>query len=85
MKYADISRTHRALKKLEEDKRTGDHNETYWAAHDEFKILLQHALHDAELMQKLTKPQFLRVLAWCTTFRPHEPHTLLTIFSNLAN
>ena len=82
MKYADISRAYRALKKLEENDGVSEH---YWVANDEFKILLQHALHDAELMQKLTKPQFLRVLAWCTTFRPHEPHTLLTIFSNLAN
>ncbi len=83
MKYTDISRAHRALKKLEDQHPVGGGH--YWTAYEAFKVQLRHALRDDELLRKLTKPQLFQVIAWCSTFRPHEPHVMLTIFSKLAD
>ena len=84
MKYADISQEHTALRNRGIAASDSRDTEQYWTAEEAFKISLRHALRDDELMQKLTKPQLLKVLAWCSTFRPHEPHVILTIFSKLS-
>ena len=85
MKYAEISRDHRALKKLAPngvvawtDNGVVAATDHYWTAHEAFKVRLQHALKDDDLAQKLTKPQLFQIIAWCSTFRPHEPHVILS-------
>ena len=88
MKYAEISRDHRALKKLEPDIVAWTENagvlvatDHYWTAHEAFKVRLQHALKDDDLARKLTKPQLFQIIAWCSIFRPYEPHVILSMLA----
>lgn len=84
-KYADLKRDYRALMKLadqavESRGRTGDE---YWLAQEAFKVKLQNLMLDDEAMQKLPKSGLLHVIAWCSTYRPFEPHVILTMLSRL--
>jgi len=84
MKYADISREHRALKKIPYNESDTTRNDFFWTARANFKIRLQHALRDDELLRKLTKPQLLLVIAWCSSYRPFEPHVILSYLAKLT-
>jgi len=71
MKYADLSREHRKLKKLRAS------SPEYWAALSEFKGSLKEAVYDVELMQSVNKRHLLQIIAWCSGYRPMEPHVVL--------
>jgi len=78
MKYADLSREHRALLKLD----SWDSSNKYWVAVEAFKVQLRIALRDDVLMQKLTKQQLIQVIAWSSSYRPFEPHVILSTISS---
>lgn len=80
MKYSDLSKRHRALKAL--DRTNSD--DAFWTAHAEFKHELGHAIRDEGLLRKMTKPQLIQLIAWCGTFRPAEPHVVLSKIGKLA-
>ena len=80
MKYDELYKEHRQLLELA----NGD-QDTYWESHEAFKRSLQTALQDDKLLLSLNSQQLIQFLAWCSGFRPREPHTILSIFSLLAN
>lgn len=88
MKYSEISREYRALEKIggnaEERDHRGVSNDLFWTRHKAFKVRLGVALRDGECLRKMTKTQFIQFIAWCTTFRPNEPHVILTCLARLA-
>lgn len=84
MKYTEISKAHRDLKKVPYDETNGSKNDAYWTAQEAFKVQLKHAMQDDELLRKLTKPQLVQMIAWCSSYRPIEPHVVLSILSKLA-
>lgn len=86
MKYSEISKEHRALEKMDRHETTDAlaNDDKFWTAHEAFKVRLKHALRDEECMRKM-KPQFIQFVAWCTSFRPNEPHVILTCLARLAN
>ena len=75
-----VEEEHRQLLELA----NGD-QDTYWKAQETFKKTLQTALRDDTLILSLNTLQLIRFLSWCSGHRPHEPHVILTIFSQLAN
>lgn len=85
MKYADLSKAHRDLKKVPYDDNDSSKNDDYWAAQEAFKLKLKEAMRNDELLKKLTRPQLLKVCAWCSTYRPLEPHVCLATLGRLAS
>ena len=84
MKYADLIKEHKALKVLEKKPSTTamPHSSEFWGAHDAFKVHLRDALKDDEFVPDLYADHLLRFISWCSTYRPYEPHTILTMLSS---
>ena len=80
MNYNDFYNEHRNLLELA----NGD-QDIYWKAHDTFKQFLKTAVRNDEFILSLDAQQLIQFLAWCSSYRPQEPHVILTIFSQLAN
>ena len=87
MKYSDISKEHRALEKMDRHKTTDSlaNDDKFWAAHEAFKIRLRDALWNEDFVRSLNCKHLLQFIALCTTFRPYEPHVMLTCLSSYVN
>jgi hypothetical protein len=72
--YAKLNAIARRLTKAEEDN-------DYDAIREEFQVALRIALDDDRAVLKFSKNQLLQFVAWCSSYRPCEPHAILTSLS----
>ena len=83
MTYAELSREQRKLVAMEPDGNVSENK--YWEAEEAFKAKMRIVLADEALLRSLNKRPLLRVLAWCSKYRPIAPHAVLSTFSKLAD
>jgi hypothetical protein len=85
MKFGELTRDHKRLLKLRdrEDNEGFTGEDPYYVAERTFKAKLCLALRDDTFMLGITRRQLVRFLSWCSSYRPVEPHNILTTFSLL--
>jgi hypothetical protein len=81
-KYLDLMGEHIRLGLI--SKVEDGENAEFWAAHAAFKVSLCSMIDDDQALLKLSKIRLYQVLAWCASYRPYEPHSMLTTFGRLA-
>lgn len=84
MKYDELYKEYRQLLELANVPASDRDQDTYWKAHEEFKKTLRTALRDDKLLLAMGSRELIQFLAWCSSFRPREPHVILSTFSLLA-
>lgn len=71
------------LRKIAKRLQAAKETDAYWPIQAEFKAALLATLDDHAAVAAFTKRQLLQFLAWCSSHRPCEPHSLLTTLSRI--
>ena len=80
----ELKRLHQKLMKLKEET---DSSGPFWETHglfkDELKLVISNKLFPL-FVHRLTKKSLFLFMSWCCTYRPREPHVLLSKISQMT-
>jgi hypothetical protein len=84
MKYGEVSQMHRRLQRMDRGEgATEQQDKEYWDYREQWQHKLRDAMWDDEFLKRLTRPQIIQMCAWCSTFRPLEPHVVLNLIGRI--
>jgi hypothetical protein len=60
-------------------------DDLFWELHGIFRETLKRALADGLFLASLEKQELLTFIGWCSSYRPREPHTILSTLGQLGD
>ena len=92
MKFKEFTMAFNKLEKLKDIAeasrctiRENEDSKPFWEAHADFKNKLKEGIENKQFLISLHKKQFVQFIAWCSSYRPIEPVSILIKVSGMLD